>query len=291
MYAPRSVIPQDEWLPKTSLRFFERQQVPMARLHLPLSQTETVRILKTTTERLSRDAYYITVVAREILTDNISDKVYHEEEVLQAEQELFKALANANEAIDGVLRSAARRIGASGFKEPAVPDNAPLFEVHIASNVVAEFLNLLAKADLYFLQLNFLWQIGELSDTPEGAIQAKVNGTRAVRQRVVHIVAVAGKQFNRLRSICNRIQEERRNRSQHRKLEAKKRPRKQAPERLPSDLIIIRPEKARARRNGAEPETPLQSDASPAVEASSAPEKLDAATDAPAPPLPIAANG
>jgi hypothetical protein len=264
----RTVFKQRTWLAASSLRFFERNaSVPMAKLHLPLVQPETVRLLRTTLERVSRDSYYVGVTARDILSDYVTAAVYHEDELLKAEQQIYQAVANAHEFLDGMLRSAEKRISAAGFAAPSVSDAAPLYEVSVASNVVTEYLNLLAKADLYFLQLTFLWQIGELADTPEDAMRAKLNSARNVRQRVTHIMVVTNACYTHLRALCQRVIEERRSRKSQRKLAPSGKLRAgRRPEQLPSDVIIVKLGAARANSERMTSEhAPLDADVTPAA--------------------------
>lgn len=203
-------IPQDEWMARSSLRFFKRLEAPLLISQtIGLSNEGILRILRDHFEIVSRDAYYISIVAREILSDKVSDKIYQEEEVLKAEQEVFKSFEHANAYFDTRIRQAEQVLGESGGMDLGIkPGTVKQFEAWCTTRTATKWLELLKKAD-HYLTLNYhLWVLGELvpANATEGeALAAKLNNERGARGELANLRRSLAHQFATIRNLVNRV--------------------------------------------------------------------------------------
>jgi hypothetical protein len=221
-------IPQDEWIARSSLRFFKRLEAPLlVSQTVGLSNEGILRILRDHFEIVSRDAYYISIVARDILADKVSEKIYQEEEVLKAEREVFKSFEHANDYFDTRIKQAEQVLNESGGMDLGIkPGTVKLFETWCTTRTATKWLELLKKAD-HYLTLNYrLWVLGELvpANATEGeALAAKLNNERGARGELAHLRRSLAHQFSTIRNLVNRVNAQRETELEERRREQSER--------------------------------------------------------------------
>ena len=212
-------IPMVEWLQHSTVDFFERNpNAVMARQTVSLTQEPVAKILRRSFEVISRDAHYITIVARPLLADRVSGKVFKEEEVFKAETAINAQLARINDYFDKRIHQAETRLHAAGHDaDQVLADRTPkTYEARCSTRTATEYLQLLAKADIYLALHEFLWITGELSDSPQAALDAKLNNEREARNHLRSISRTTIRHFMAIRRICKGVLDERRTRREQR---------------------------------------------------------------------------
>lgn len=184
--------------------------VPMT---VGISNEVILRNMRDYFEVISRDTYYLSVVARQILSDKVNEKIYQEEEVLKAEQEVFKAFEAANSFFDTRIKQAEQVLREAGMLEMSMrAGTVKLYEAWCTSRTATKWLELLKKADQY-VTLNFqLWVTGEIgpaNQTDGEALAAKLNNERNVRHELSTLRRKIGIQFATIRNLVNRVAEQR----------------------------------------------------------------------------------
>lgn len=203
-------IPQDEWIARSNLRFFKRLEAPsLVPQIVSLSNELVSRTMRDHFEVVSRDVYYISVVARQMLADRVSDKIYQEEEILKAERDLFKAFDAANSYFDTRIKQAEQALHEAGMAELVMRGGASkLFEALCTSRTATKWLELLKKAD-HYLVLNYqLWVTGEIGPanwTDGEALAAKLNNERGAKVTLAKLVRKINGQFSAIRELVNRV--------------------------------------------------------------------------------------
>lgn len=203
-------IPQDDWIARSNLRFFKRLEAPLLISQtVGLSNEGILRVLRDHFEIVSRDAYYISIIARQILSDKVSDKIYQEEEVLKAEREVFKSFQHANAYFDTRIKQAEQVLSESGGLDLGIkPGTVKQYEAWCTTRTATKWLELLKKAD-HYLTLNYhLWVLGELvpANATEGeALAAKLNNERGARSELANLRRSLAHQFATIRTLVNRV--------------------------------------------------------------------------------------
>lgn len=215
-------IPQDEWMKRSNLRFFKRLDASMMVPQVVgLSHEVIVRMLRTQFEVVSRDVHYITIAARQILSDRVSAKIFQEDEILKAEKEVFKAFEAANNYFDTRITQAEQLLRESGMSDLSMRSGAVrLYEAYCSTRTATKWLELLKKADQY-LTLNYqLWVTGEIgpSNWTDGeALAAKLNNERESRVTITQLARKVNQQFTVIRQLVSRILEQRANEESERR--------------------------------------------------------------------------
>lgn len=221
-------IPQEEWLARSNLRFFKRLEAPMiVPMTVGISNEVILRNMRDYFEVVSRDTYYLSVIARQILADKVSDKIYQEEEVLKAEQEVFKAFEAANSFFDTRIKQAEQVLREAGMLEMSMrAGTVKMYEAWCTSRTATKWLELLKKADQY-LTLNFqLWVTGEIgpaNQTDGEALAAKLNNERNARVELSKLRRKVAIQFATIRNLVNRVAEQREAENEVRRIEQRER--------------------------------------------------------------------
>lgn len=210
MTGAEKAIPMKDWMQHSTLNFFGRNpNTVMARQRVSIARDPVARILRRSFEAISRDAHYITIKSRLILSDRVSSKIYQEEEVFKAEAAINEHLERINDYFDRCIKQAETKLRAAGYDPNAVERKALTYEAMCTTRTATEYLQLLAKADIYLVLHEFLWIAGELSDSPQEALKARLNNEREVRNHLHSVSRATTKQFNIIRRICKGVLDER----------------------------------------------------------------------------------
>ncbi len=208
--------PQTEWLKSSNMRFFKRLDSAL-RVPQPvgLNHDAIIKILQGQWEVVSRDVYYITITARQILSDKVSAKIYKEEEILKAEKEVFRAFELAQSHFDTRITQAEQILKGAGMSELVMRGGSglKLFEADSTTRTATKWLELLKKADTY-LTLNYqLWVTGEIgpSNWTDGeALSAKLNNERDARTTVTGLTRKINQHYTAIHQLIQKVLEQRR---------------------------------------------------------------------------------
>jgi hypothetical protein len=204
-------IPMKDWMQHSTLNFFGRNpNAVMARQTVALAREPISKILRRSFEVISRDAHYITINSRLILADRVSGKIYQEEEVFKAETAINAQLERINDYFDKRIQQAEAKLRAAGYDPNAVERKPITYEARCSTRTATEYLQLLTKADIYLVLHEFLWITGELSDSPQEALRARLNNEREVRNHLHSVSRTTTNHFNIIRRICNGVLDQRR---------------------------------------------------------------------------------
>lgn len=214
-----SPIPMKVWMHKSTIRFWDRNpdalRMPM---RVAISNELIVRSMSTTYEPVMRDTHFINVVARRILSNRVSGKIYQEEEIFKAEQTIFKIFERVNAYFDTRIKQAEQKLSLAGFDadDLLVRARSKIYECETPTQLSTEYVNLLKKADMYLVHNYNLWAAGELGNSPAEALAAKLNNERDVRGQLFAVPRATTRCYNDIRTLVNRILEERREEMQKR---------------------------------------------------------------------------
>lgn len=205
------VIPQKDWLARSNLEFFRRNENAVMAEHVVLISHETVlRALSRTYEVVSRDAHYITIAARSILAERVSGRIYQEEELFKAEMAINDHMDKIGAYFDQRIQQAEQRLRAAGYDPGKVPHRGRLYGAKASTRTATDFLEVVKKADLYLVLHQYLWITGELSDSSTEALKAKLNNEREVRSHLLSVPRKTTAHFQIVRRICAGVTEQRR---------------------------------------------------------------------------------
>mgnify|MGYP003382700806 CR=1 FL=1 len=200
------VIPMKEWLQRSSLEYFERNaSALMVPKVVHLSQDSLIKVMSKSFEVVSRDAHYITIASRLILADRLSGKIYQEEEVFKAETAINLQLEDIDDYLDRCIKQAEQKLIHAGIDPNAVERVTRGHAAKCATPTATDYLELIIKADIYLAMFQYLWVAGELSNSRDEALKAKLNNERQVRDHLGTIVKTTTKHFHVLRRICNAV--------------------------------------------------------------------------------------
>lgn len=205
------LIRMGKWMRKSTIQFFERNPDAIAAPgFVPLSSKMIADVLRSGFEVLSRDSFFITCRAREILLENVKGNIVNETDIFQAETSLNTLFERLHEYFDTRIQQGEQKLEYAGFGMNEVNRHVTNYETKSVTNTVTQYLDVLAKADLYMTILQYLWLTGELSDNPDEAMRAKLNAERDIRQQLFTITRVSNANYNNIRRICNGVLELRR---------------------------------------------------------------------------------
>lgn len=200
------VIPMKEWLHRSSLEYFERNaSALMVPKIVHLSQDSVIKVMSRAFEVVSRNAHYITIGSRVILADRLSGKIYQEEEVFKAETAINLQLELVDEYLDRCIKQAEQKLSHAGIDPNSVERFTRGHAARCATPTATDYLELIVKADIYLAMFQYLWVAGELSNSRDEALKAKLNNERKVRDQLGTLVKKTTKHFNELRRICNAV--------------------------------------------------------------------------------------
>lgn len=204
------LIPIAKWMKKSSMHFFERNPSALAAPgFVPLCNQMVLDIMATGFEPFSRDTYYITCRARMILSNNLKSDVYQEDEVFKAETAINTHLDRLHNYFDTRIAQGEQKLELGGFGSDEIQRLVTNYETRSVTNAVTQYLEILAKADLYLTILHYLWVTSELSDSPDEAMRVKLNTEREVRQNLFGIGRFSSQHFRNIQRICNGVLDER----------------------------------------------------------------------------------
>lgn len=237
------LIRMRNWMRKSTIRFFEHNPDAIAAPgFVALGSKIVVDIMSTNFEALSRDSFFITCRAREILVENVKGNIVNETDIFQAETSLNALFERLHDYFDTRIQQGEQKLQYAGFGLADVKRHTTNYETRSVTNGMTQYLDLLAKADLYLTILQYLWLTGELADSPDESMRHKLTTERDVRSQLLSITRASNTHYNNIRRICNGIIELRRIERQAQATKdraiAKKRSRKQsapapAPEQAP----------------------------------------------------------
>jgi hypothetical protein len=204
------VISMKTWMRQATLKFFTRNPDMMVMPKLAhISQESVLKIMSHSFEAVSRDAYYITVAARSILSDRLSRKVYKEEELFKAEQTIAKTIESATEWLDRQIGQAELKLQAANIDPDQIRRNTKCYDAPCTSSTARLYIDVLVKGDIYLNLVNMLWIAGELSNSEQEAAEAKVRIERDVKNRLLEIARECSRQFLAIHRICIAVMDER----------------------------------------------------------------------------------
>lgn len=205
------LIPMKQWMRRSSINFFERNPDAIgAPGFVPLCNRIVVDVLAAGFEVFSRDTFFVTCRARQILTQNLKGDVFQENEIFQAEAALNAHLEDMHEYFDTRIEQGERKLELGGFGPGDIQKLVAHYETKSVTNAVTQYLDILAKADHYVTMLHYLWLIGELSDSPDESMRVKLNTEREVRQHLFGITRASTIHYDNIRRICNGVVDRRR---------------------------------------------------------------------------------
>lgn len=211
MAAETEMIAMADWMHKSTVKFYERNPDAM---YLPgfvsLSSPHIVKIMASGYEIVCRDTFFITCRARQILSDNLQRKVFKEEEVFKAERAINGHLEKLHEYFDTRISQGEQKLELAGFRADEMQRLVKNYQTKPVTNAVTQYVDLLAKADLYYTILHYLWLTSELSDNPDEAIRVKLNTEREVRDHLISVTRFSDSQYSVVRRICNGVVDQRR---------------------------------------------------------------------------------
>ncbi|MDK9702443.1 MAG: hypothetical protein OEL20_04835 [Sulfuritalea sp.] len=204
------VIEQKDWMARSTLKFFERNKnAVMARRVVELGSDLAKKVLSRTWEPVSRDAHYITKQSRGILADRVSQKIYQEDEIFKAETAITTEFTRIDEYLDRRIEQATKKLANAGEDPSSIICPTERYAALCSTRVATDWLNLLAKADIYLRYHEYLYIIGELSDVQNEALRAKLNNERDVRNNLHALPRKTMSQFTIIRRICSGAIEQR----------------------------------------------------------------------------------
>ena len=175
-------VKMSKWMRKSSMQFFDRNpDVLGVPSFVPLGHKMVVDVMSTGFEAVTRDTFFITCRARQILSNNLKSDVYREEDIFKAELELNKLLDQMHEYFDTRIHQGELKLQMGGFDPASMQRLVSNYETKSCTNAVTQYLDILAKADNYLTIVQYLWVTSELSDNPNEAMQVKLNIEREVK--------------------------------------------------------------------------------------------------------------
>lgn len=220
-------IRQSAWMARSTINFSKKNRsiVRIAEV-VHLASDLVAKVMSRTFEVVSRDAHYITVAARAILSDRVSGKIYQEDEVFKAELAISEQFTRINDYFDRRIEQAKQRIRLAGADPDTVFARRIAYEAECTTRTATDYLQILAKADIYLMLHEFLWIKGELSDmsdNPVEALRAKLNNEREVRSHLLSIPRKTTNQFQIVHRICRCVMNQRQEQRQEQSNRDKKR--------------------------------------------------------------------
>lgn len=204
------VVEQKDWMARSTLKFFERNKdALMARRVVELGSDLAKKVLSRTWEPVSRDAHYITKQSRAILADRVSQKIYQEDEIFKAETAITAEFGRINDYLDRRIEQANQKLAHAGEDPGSIICQTERFAALCSTRVATDWLNLIAKADVYLRLHEYLYIIGELSDVQNEALRAKLTNERDIRNNLHSLPRKTMSQFTVIRRICSGAIEQR----------------------------------------------------------------------------------
>ena len=204
------IIRMKKWMRNSSIDFFERNKDAIAAPgYVSLCNPMIVEVMSTGFEVISRDTHFITIRARAILSRNLSQKIYNEEEIFAAEMAMDKQFDQLHEYFDTRIEQGEKKLEAAGFGVSQMQRLVQNYETRAVTNGVTQYLDIIAKADYYITILHYLWITSELSDNPDEARRVKLNTEREVRKQLFGITRASNVHYNNIRRICQGVIEKR----------------------------------------------------------------------------------
>ena len=203
-------IKMKKWMRKSTINFFGRNKDAIgAPSFVPLCNKMVVDVMTTGFEVITRDTHFITCRARQILANNITGKIYQEDDLFKAETELNTHFENTHEFFDSRIQQGEQKLEMGGFSLSEIQRLVTNYETITVTNGVTQYLDILAKADHYLTVLQYLWVTSELSDSPDEAMRVKLNCEREVRQVLFNMTRISNLHYNNIRRLCSAIVEKR----------------------------------------------------------------------------------
>lgn len=249
MATPAAIDPikQSVWLAKTSLTFAANNQSTVRiRKVVHLAQGLVFKVMSKTFEAVSRDAYYITIIARVILSDRVSGKIYQEDEVFRAEKVIHQQFERINDWVDRRIEQATQKLRLAGVDPEEVMAQTTPYEAECTTRTATDYLALLKKADIYLSLHEYLWIMGELSDNATESLNAKLHNELELRSHLMSISRRSTAQFTIINRICHAVRDDRKAASAEESARAKKRlaeegPPPQSPKKKATKPQVVQP--------------------------------------------------
>ena len=211
MDSTTQTIPMSKWMRNSTVKFYPRNPDAMSiPSYVSLSSDHVVKIMAAGYEIVCRDTFFITCRARQILSGNLSKKVFSEDEIFKAEKSINGQMEKLHEYFDTRINQGEKKLELEGFTVDEMQRIVVNYETKPVTNAVTQYLDLLSKADLYITILHYLWLTSNLSDNSDEAMRVKLNTEREIREHLFSVTRFTSKHYNEVRRICNGVLEQRR---------------------------------------------------------------------------------
>lgn len=207
----QSAVPFNKWLKKSTINFWVRH--PTVRSlsgTVTLSVTMVRDVMARTFEPITRDCYYITTQAREILTNNLSTELYRSDELLGAEQALSDQAMRIIEYFETRIEQATLKLESAGYSLDETETAGELYETRVVTPMAKQWLDILTMADRYLILIDYLDLAGELADDPAESQRVKLTAAREARQTLLSLPKLATSRKDQIWKICSGVIEQRR---------------------------------------------------------------------------------
>ena len=218
------IVKMKKWMRHSSLNFLERNPDLMGLPgYVSLAHPEIVKVMAGGFEVMLRDSHFISIRARQILSDNVSGKLYKGDELFKSESALNQTLMQLHEYFDTRLEQATKKLESGGFSVSEVQRHETHYETLAVTNAVTEYLNLIVKADHYSSLLHYLWIFGELSDSPDESLRIKLVTEKEIRVNLFAVTRDSTQHYSNIRRLCNGVLDIRRKEREEQSLRDKAR--------------------------------------------------------------------
>jgi hypothetical protein len=199
---PKQVAMKD-WRRSSPIQFWERNPDAIGRkMYVNLAHPVIVKLLITSFEPFTRLSYYVSCLARNILSDNLSRATYKEEELFGAEMAIADGLTSLHEYFDTRIEQGRVRLEMSGFSIDDTRANSVDYETMSVTNATSNYLEVLIKADMCLMMIHYLWLTGDLASNPRDNELEKQRSEKEVREAIVNFCRMSERHYQQIQRIC-----------------------------------------------------------------------------------------
>ncbi len=199
----RRIVAMKDWRLNTPIKFWEKNPDAIGRtVHASISHKFILHVLQTTFEPFSKSSYYVSVIARGILSDNLSRGVYKREELFGAETAIADGIQSLHEYFDTRIQQSVSRLEMAGFSLEETRAKAQDYEAISVTNATSNYLDILVKADIYLMVVHYLWLVGELASNTRESDMEKQRCEKEVRDALVNLTRMAERHNGVIHRIC-----------------------------------------------------------------------------------------
>jgi hypothetical protein len=212
MAATDEVIPMEKWLAPSKIRFFrfEGSDAPGRNVTFRLENQLISDTLSRTFEPASRDSYLLMVKAPNFFSSRLSGSIYKEDEVLGAELAIEKHEELLNDFLDVRTAQVEQRLKEAGHTPDSIDRRFKTYEAKVVTSFATNLLDIYQKADYLYTLHYSLWLLGELADSTIEANRVNREFQKMLKQNLHGYSAAMTQHANNIRSLMERLIEERR---------------------------------------------------------------------------------